>query len=825
MGAFLQDVRYGLRKLRRSPGFTILAVLTLALGIGANTAVFSLVYGVLLRPLSYPHADRLVTPVWTEGNSGGIQSNVTIPEFRFWRDHSHVFESLAAYSTGGFNLSGAGMADRIQAEYISADFFPTLGVHPALGRNFLPQEDQGTGQPVAILSYALWASHFGADANVLGKTVALDGQPYTVIGVMPSSFQPVEQGDMWIPIARLPGPQAGGDNQQVIGRLKPGLSLSQAQAGMQVVAEEFERANPRRYPPGFGIRLIPLQTFLGMGAQSYLLLLFGAIGMVLLIACANVAGLLVARAAARGREIALRQTLGASRGRLIRQLLTESVLLALAGAAAGIPVAYGGLNLLLGLVPSSQEANPLIAQLVGSLGVRSADIGINGGSLVFALGLGFATAIIFGLLPAWQAATKDSNEVLKEGAFRSTAAASHSRLRGGLVVAEMAVTVVLLAGALLLARTFVNLLRVGPGFETGHLLSVQLWMNGSRYQTSPALAGFYQSVTAKTDQLPGVVSAGVTSGGMPLETGGNFPVEIEGVPDIRSADIRAVDRGYFRALGVPLMAGRWFAASDAAGASPVAIVNRSFARRYFGNANALGRHIVIGATIPEKAFVDPPREIVGVVGDVKTELNLPADPTMFVPVAQASYATMELFGGIFPTDLLVRTAGDPLLAAGPVRRVLASLDPGVPVGRIRTMDQVRAASVGLERFMAALMGIFAALALLLSALGIYGVLSYSVAQRTPEIGVRMALGAQRGDVLRMVLGYAGALAALGILIGAAGAYALTRLMASLLFGIRPTDPVSFLATAGLLAVVALAACAVPAWRAMRVEPVVALRYE
>jgi putative ABC transport system permease protein len=821
---FGQDVRYGLRKLRRSPGFTILAVLTLALGIGGNTAVFSLVYDVLLRPLSYPHADRLVTPAWSYG-SGELQSNVSIKSYQFWRDNSRVFESLAAYSEGGFNLSGAGEPQRVNAQYVSANFFPTLDVGPALGRNFLPQEDQGSGHAVAILSYGLWAAHFAADANALGKTVLLDGQPYTVVGVMPRDFQPFTQGDLWIPLARLPGPQAGGSNQQVVGRLKEGLSLGAAQAGMQLVTTEFEHAYPGHYPPGLAIRLIPLQDYLGMGAQSYLLLLFGAIGLVLLIACANVAGLMVARGAARNPEIALRLTLGASRGRLVHQLLTESVLLALGGAAAGIPVAYAGLNLLLGLLPASRASNPLLAQFFDSLSVHSSGIGINGWSLAFALVLGFLTAIVFGLLPAWQTVRKDANETLKEGAFRSTAAASRSRLRAALVITEMAVTVVLLAGALLLVRTFANLLRVGPGFETDHLLSAQLWTNGGRYQTSPALAEFYRSLTARVDQLPGVVSAGVTSIGMPLERGGNFSVKIDGVPDIQSADIRAVDPEYFHALGAPLVAGRSFAASDAAGSAPVAIVNRSFVRQYFGDANPLGRHMVIGATIPDKSFVDPPREIVGVVGDVKSQLSLPAEPTMFIPDSQASYATVELFGTIFPTVLLVRTTGDPLLAAEPVRRALASLDSTIPVGRIRSMDQVRAASLGIQRFMLALMGIFAALALLLSALGIYGVLSYTVAQRTPEIGLRMALGAGPTDVLGMVLGYAARLAALGIVIGAVGAYGLTRLVASLLYGVRANDPVSFVATAAVLAVVAIAACSVPTWRAMRVEPVVALRHE
>jgi putative ABC transport system permease protein len=820
-----RDVHYGWRKLRRTPGFTIVALLTLALGIGANTAVFSLVYDVLLRPLSYPQADRLVTPVWSEGARGNIHSNVSLHVFRFWRVHSRVFESLAAYSGGGFNLSGTGQAERISAQYVSSNYFPTLGVHPALGRNFLPKENQGPGQPVAILSHGLWATHFGSDPNVLGKSVSLDGQPYTVIGVMGASFQPLEPADVWIPIARLSGPMAKGANAEVVGRLKGGLSLTQAQAGMQVVAKEFVRANPGHYPPGFGIRLIPLQKFLGMNAQSYLLLLFGAIGMVLLIACANVAGLLVARGAARGQEIALRLTLGASRGRLLRQLLVENGLLALGGAVAGVPVAYGGVRLLLGILPVSQSSNPLIAQIIGALGSRSAEIGINGWSLAFALGLGIATAVLFGILPAWQAVAKDANEMLKEGGSRSTAAASRSRLRGALVVAEVAVTVVLLTGALLLVRTFVNLLRVGPGFETSHVLTVQLWMNGSRYRTSPAVAGFYRSLTGEVDHLPGARGAAVVNAGMPLTTGGNLPVDIETLPHGHSVDFRSVSPGYFHTLGVPLLAGRGFARTDDASSTPVAIVNRAFADRFFGKRNPLGLHVTLGAGYENTPFADPPREIVGVVGNVKSSLSLPAVPTVFVSDAQANHAAVDLFDTVFPAVLVVRTAGNPLRQAEPVRHVLASLDSRIPVGRMQTMDQVRAASVGLERFMLVLMGIFAGLALLLSALGIYGVLSYTMAQRTPEIGLRMALGATPAGVLRMVLGYAGWLAAAGIALGAAGAYGLTQLMSSLLYGVRPTDLVSFAATAALLAAVMLVACAVPALRAMRVEPVAALRYE
>jgi putative ABC transport system permease protein len=825
VNGFWQDARYGLRKLRRSPGFTLLAVLTLALGIGANTAVFSVVYSVLLRPLAYPRADRLVTPAWNYGGAGGLQSNVDISGFRFWRDHSRVFESIAAYTSGGFNLSGAGQAQRVNGQYVSADYFRTLGVEPALGRDFRTAEDTGTGAPVAILSYALWARHFAADPHALGKTIALDGVPYTVVGVMPASFEPISQADLYLPLARTPGPQLGGLNLQVLGRLQSGLSLQQATAGMQLVAGAFKSSHPGKYPPHFGIDLIPLQTYLGMGARNYLLLLFGAVGLVLLIACANVAGLLIARAAGRAGEIGLRLTLGASRGRLVRQLFTESMLLAIAGAAASLPVAYGGLALLLRLIPSGVSFNPLFASLMGDVLTRSSAISINGWSLAFALAAGIFTAVLFGLLPAWQAVDRDVHRTLKEAGLRSTAAASRSRLRSALVVAEMAVTMVLLAGALLLGRTFVNLLQVGPGFETTHLLSVQLWMGGSRYGSNAALADFYQSLADRIDRLPGARAVAVVNDGMPLERGGNFPFSVETVPDYHSADLRSVSPAYFQTLRVQLLAGRGFETADTGSSTPVAIVNRAFARRYFGNRSPLGLHVVIGAPMKDTPYVDPPREIVGVVGDVKSALDQPAEPTVFVSNAQANHATTQLFAGVFPAVLLVRTTGDPLRLAEPVRRAVGALDSSVPVGKIRTMDEVRAAAVGVERFLLTLMGIFAVLALLLAAVGIYGVMAHIITQRTAEIGLRMAIGASPGDVLKMVLGYAGRLTALGIALGVAGAYGLTRLMASLLYGVRATDTVSFAATAALLALVSLAACVVPAWRAMSVDPIVALHYE
>ncbi len=825
MTGLWHDARYGLRQLRRSPGFAVVAILTLALGIGANTAVFSLIYGVLLRPLAFPHASQLVTPAWNYGGANGIQSNVDESTFRFWRENSRVFSSIAAYSGGGFNLAGAGTPERVSAQYVASAFFPTLGVEPALGRNFTVAENQGSGAPVAILSHALWERQFAGDPEALGKTISLDGAPYTVIGILPASYQPIEQGDVYVPLMRA-GPMLGGQNLEVVARVKPGISAVRAQAAMQLVAEAYERTNPqRKYPPQFGITLLPLSRYLGMGARSYLLLLFGAVGLVLLVACANVAGLLVARGAGRSGEIALRHTLGATRGRLARQLVTESAILALVGAAVGVPVAYAGLRLLMRLVPSAGTSNPFLAQLSGEILMHRSGIGINGWSLAFALGAGFLTAILFGLLPAWQSVGRDVHRAIKEAGLRSTAAASRARLRRGLVVAEMALAMILLAGALLLARTFSNLLSVGPGFDASHLLTVQLWMGGSRYKTSAALAGFYHSLTMRVDRLAGVRGAAVVSAGMPLEIGGNMPVKIESVSGIHSVDFRAVCDCYLRTLGEPVLAGRGFKDSDTAGAAPVAIVNRAFARRYFGARNPLGLHVTIGMKQLGPAFQDPPREIVGVVGDVKSQLDAPAAPAVFVPIAQANYATVSLFDAYGPTILLVRTAGDPLRAAEPVRRVVAALDSSVPVGKIETMDQVRATSVGVERFLLTLMGVFAGLALALTAVGIYGVLSYTVAQRTGEIGVRMALGARPSHILRMVVGETALLTIISLALGLAGALASTRLLGSLLFGVHATDPVSLVATAAVLAVVAMIACAVPAWHAMRVDPVTALHYE
>ncbi len=827
MSGIWQDARYGWRRLRLSPGFTLVAALTLGLGIGANTAVFSLVYDVLLRPLAYPHSDRLVTPAWTTfASANDVQTNVNQPTYLFWRDHSRVFESIAAYTAGQLNLSASGMeASRAAIGYVSSNYFHTLGIEPAVGRDFLPAEDSGSGAPVAILSRSFWASHFAADPNALGKTLALDGVPYTVIGVLPESFAPLETSpDLYIPLARAPGPLRGGANLTVVARLDPGLSIEQAQAGMQRVAEQFKAQYPQNYPPHWGIALIPLKRFLNLGSRSYLLLLVGAVGLVLLIACANVAGLLVARSAGRSGEIALRLAFGASRGRLVRQLFTESLLLALVGAAASLPLAYGGLELLLRVAPWAAASNPVLAQALGAIQTQASTIGIDRWSLAFALGAGIVTAILFGLLPAWQAARANVSHALQEGGSRSTAASSRARLRGGLVIGEIAVTMVLLSGALLLARTLVNLMRVGPGFETSHLLAVNLPLGGQRYRSGPALTDFYRSLTGRVDALPGVRGAAMVAAGIPLETGGNMPMAIETVPNGQSVDFRTVSDSYFRTLGVPLVAGRTFTSTDTASSTPVAVVTRQFARRYFGNRSPLGLHVTIGASLGPP-YQDPPREIVGIVGDVKSQLELPAEPTVYVPVAQANVVTVGLFGQWFPTELLVRTSGDPLRAAQPIRKIVDSLDGSLPVGKIRTMDQIRGAAAGLQQFLLTLMGIFAGLALLLAAVGLYGVLSYTVAQRTAEIGLRMALGATPGDVLGMLLRHAGWLVGLGIAAGAAAAYGATRVLSSLLFGVRASDPATLAATAALLGAVALLAATAPAWRAMRVAPATALRHE
>jgi predicted permease len=796
--------------LTRSPGFTAVAVLTLALGIGANTAMFSVINGVLLRPLPYPQPERIVEISRTYRGKLD-EANFDARQFDFWKTHSDPFQYLAADTEVGFNLAGVSRAERLRALRVSRDYFHVLGVRPALGRDFLADEDRVGGPNVAILSSGLWERDFGADPQVIGRTVLLDGESFTVVGVMPSGFGSIPSADLWTTIGQVASTIGSGTNYEVIGRLKPGLTRAKADSYLATLAKaflhEFAGDVPERIAKDIRFEVFPYRYVVTSDLRAPLLVLFGAIGFVLLIACVNVANLQLARAAARNREVAVRTTIGAGRLRIFLQLLTENVLLALVGAALGLLVAQWGLSPLVALTPSDFP--------------RGVEISLDRWALGFTSLVAVLAGVLFGLVPAFQAARSDLTESLKEGGRWTSAGPSHRRLRAALAVGEMALSLVLLVGSGLLIRTFTNLLSTDPGFDPRHTLSLPIWTTGLRYKSGGALANFYESVVRRIQAIPGVESAAVVAAGLPLERGGNVPMKIEGRKDSEmfSADYREITPEYFRALGVPLQRGRAFTAADSQGANNVAVINVAFARRYLPNRSPIGEHL-------DLAMVgDTQREIVGVVGDVKSHLNEPAEPTTFIPMAQASYGIDQLFQGWFPISILVRTAPEPLSLSRAVEDAVRASDPNLPVGQVRSMEEVLAVSLAFQRFLMTLMSVFAGLALVLAAVGIYGVISYSVSQRTHEIGIRMAVGATRSNVLRLIVRQGLYLVLVGTGIGLAAAFALTRLLGSVLFGVKPTDPLTFLGVSVLLIVTALLAGYIPARRAAKVDPMVALRYE
>ncbi len=807
MTALMQDLKYGLRMLVKSPAFTLVAVLTLALGIGANTAIFSVVNSVMLRPLPYPQPDRIVELSLTFLGAPE-QSGFDAHGFTYWKDHSEPFEYLAASTGVGFNLSGAGRPERVQALRVSQDYFHVFGISPALGRDFLSSEDTASGENVAVLSSGLWKRHFNADPQVIGRTVLLDGAAYTVIGVMPPGFVPLAPTDLWTTIAQVDRSIGGGWNYTLSGRLKADVTGGNANAYLNGHAPAFlapfinQIAEKARKDVGVGA--FPCLRVISSDVRTPLLILFGAVGFVLLIACANVANLQMARAAARNREIAIRIALGAGRARMVRQLLTENVLLAVLGGALGVLVAYWLMGSLLELAPLDLP--------------RASEISIDRWALGFTLLLSVVTGILFGLAPALEASRNDLNESLKEAGRASPGRGGRARLGAAMISGEIALSLVLLVGAGLLIKTLTNVLRIDPGFDVHHVLSLEIWTTGSRYKSMTALSNFYEALTGKLQVIPGVESAAVVAGGLPLERGGNDYMQVLGArqPVGVSADYREITLDYFRTLGVPLLQGRTFSASDSPESMQVVIINSAFARKYFADRSPIGKHLKSGKEI---------REIVGVVGDVKSHLHEPAPPTAFIPVAQASYAGDQRFQGWFPTRVLVRTSGNPWSLSPAVEKVVSDAGPDLPIGKLLSMEQVLAASLASRRFLMTLMSIFAGLAVILAAVGIYGVVTNSVNEQTHEIGIRMALGADRREVLASILSRAALLAAIGIGIGIVGALALTRLLASVLYGTKPYDPLTYAAVALLLAGVAMVASYVPARRATKVDPMVALRYE
>ena len=798
-----RDVRFGLRSLRRSPAFTLVAVLCLALGIGANAALFSVINAVLLRPLPFPEPERLVRAYETTADSG--TSGVAIPNYRDWAAQSTAFEALTAWVRGSRNLQQSGEAQRIRTVETTPNLFKMLRASPLRGRVFIPGQDEPGRSPIIVISEALWRQRFGGDPALVGRAIRLDGSPYTVIGIMPASFAfpPLarEATEAWLlyePNPPLLAESRSAHFLNVAGRLKPGMSLEQASAQLQQIAARIEKAFPREQD-GRSTQLIPLRESIVGRTRPALLILLGAVFLVLLIACANVANLLLARAAVRQREVAVRLALGAGRARLVRQFLVESLVLAMGGALLGLLLAFWGLA---ALSPLVKVALPL-----------SGGMPLDGRVFLFLLAVAAFAGIAFGLIPALQASRGDVRESLVEGAGRTTAGGGQRRFRSALVVAEIALSLLLLIGAGLLLRGFLNVSTIKPGFVSQGVLTAHTALPGAGAEE---LSRFYRPMLERVRALPGVRSAAVISM-LPVQSAGlNGSYAVEGRPPVSvsqmpMAEIRLASPGFFRSLGIPVLRGRDFDERDG-NQEPRIIINDVLARREFPGQNPVGQRIL---------YDGQSLEIVGVVGDVhQAGLDQAPLAEIYKPYTDTLYADL-----LSDMVLVVKTAGDPAAMAGDVQRAVRAVDPGVPLYAVSTMDQVISDSLASRRLILWLLGLFAGIALVLSAAGLYGVISYLVAQRTREIGMRMALGAQAWDVLRLIMGQGAGLTAAGIVLGLLGALAATRVLENLLYGVSARDPFTFASIATLLALVALAATWLPARRASRVDPIVAIRNE
>src|ERR1051325_8153610 len=787
MGTLLQDVRYGFRMLLRRPGFTLVAVLTLALGIGANSAIFSVVNAVLLRQFPYPHAERLVT----------MRSNMSLPDLADVQAQSQSFEDVGGVVLQALDFTGGAEPVQVQAGLSTAGIFNVLGAQPILGRTFTTQEDRMGGERVVVLSYGFWQRQFGGDASIIGKEIPLSANNYTVIGVLQKDFDaPRESPAGWASLRVGTSPAAGARGVHFLRtywRLKPGVTLAQAQAELTNIDLRLEQEYPAENK-GRRSKLMSLHERVAGDTRPALYILFGAVGLVLLIACSNFANLLLARATSREREIVIRAALGAGRGRLIRQLLTESVLLSCLGGACGLLLAMWGLDLLQTLKPANLP--------------RLSTISID------------AYGLVFGLVPALNASRLNVNEALKEGGRSATAGIARHRLSNLLVVSELAIALVLLVGAGLLIKGFWRLRAVEPGFATENLLTMRIELPAERYKEIPRQTQFRERTLDAINTLPGVEAAMVSE--IPLGGDALFHnFVIEGRPPLSPGEepelhSRSVSGDYFRTMRIPLIKGRGLTLQDREGAPLVGVINEAMAREYFSGQDPIGARVRWAREEGEPRWVT----IVGVVGDVKHfGLGQPEQSALYTPYAQSSQPWKRWM------SVVVRSSGDPATIASMVKARIWTVDSQLPVTKVRTMTDVMAASVAAQRFMMILLGLFAAIALILAVVGIYGLMSYSITERTHEIGIRMALGAQGRDVLRMVVGQGLKLILIGLALGLVGAFALTRIMTSLLFGVSTVDPLTFAAVSALLALVALAACYIPARRATKVDPMIALRYE
>ena len=810
MEALLSDVRYGFRLLLKRPAFTGVAVIALALGIGANTAIFSVVNAVLLRTLPYTDPDRLVM-VW-EANPRGNQRNVVSPaNFLDWRDQNTVFEQMAMFVDTRFNLNGTDEPEELPTQIADVNLFTVLGATPLMGRTFIQQDSVAGTDNVTILSRGLWQRRFAGDPEIIGKTIALNGENFTIVGVMPAGFQMfVKQGsqigkpvDLWLPWTYNPQARIRrGRSWMTVARLKPGVSLEQAQSEMSSIAARFEQQYPE-FNKGWGVNVVSLRDQFVGDIKPALLVLLAAVGFVLLIACANVANLLLARAATRQKEIAIRIALGAGRWRVIRQLLTESVLLSIVGGAAGLLLALWGTELLLALGPRDL------------LGIDS--VGIDRRVLLFTAAVSMITGLVFGVVPAVSASRTNLNETLKEGGRDRSGGGRSRRLRSAFVVVEVALALVLLIGSGLMIRSLWRLQAVDPGFNSSNLLTARLLLPGSRYGQDSQRTAFFKQLVERLQALPGVRTAtaidamplggpgsatGFTISGKPKPAAGEVPV----------CDVRVIEPNYFEAIGVPLLMGRTFSEREATEVSRVVIINKALSDRYFPGEEALGKKIAI--SMSENPV---PSEIVGIVADAKyAGLDRETRPMAYWPHPELARSSMTL---------IVRAESDPLALSSALRREVQAMDKDQPIADVRTMEQMVNDSIARTRFSAFLLAVFAGVAMALAAVGIYGVMAYSVEQRTHEIGIRMALGADRGDVVAMVVRQGMTLAAVGVAIGLVSAFALTRFLSTLLYQVSVTDAGSFASVSIALAAVALVASLIPAYRATKVDPMIALRYE
>jgi putative ABC transport system permease protein len=809
MGTVLQDLRYSFRMLWKSKSFTLIAVITLALGIGANTAIFTVIDAALLRPLPYREPARLVHLWETPPQQQFQQREASYPDYLDWKEQNQVFEGVAGYSRRSFTLTGRDTPDQLQGAAVTDSFFDVLGVAALRGRSFQKGEDQPGAELIAMLSHSFWARRFSSDPNIVGQAITLNGSSYRVVGVLPASFQfaPAGEAAVWVPLNPSQSQQTRRFMHwlNIVARLKPGVSIEQAHADMNRIAGGIAQAHADSHA-GTGIKLVPLHEQIVGNVKPILFVLLGTVCFVLLIACANVANLLLARSAARQKEIAIRTALGASHWRIIRQLLTESIMLSIFGGGLGLMLALWGIDILISRLPESQaSAMPYFQGMT-----------LSGRVLLFTILISVVTGVIFGLAPALQSSKLNLQESLKEGG-RTSAAQTHHRLRSTFVVAEVALALLLLIGAGLMMKSLLRLLEVNPGFNPDKLLTMRVPLPATKYPEDKQLIVFHRELLTRVENLPGVKAVGTVSV-IPL-TGGNtsrFYDAGKAAPppgQEQEANIRDVTPNYFQVMNVPLIKGRPFTDRDKEDSPPVVIVNQTFANRLFPNGDAVGQRLM------QPSVEAPSIEIVGVVGDEKvTSLDKPTTPVVYGPFLQDPDRVI---------NLVVRTDSNPDVVAGAVKREIGGLDADLPVFDVRTMNQIidNSPSTFLRRYPAFLIGTFAVIALVLACIGIYGVISYTVTQRTHEIGIRMALGASTRDVLKMIVGHGMGLTLAGVGCGLVAAFILSRFLSSLLFGVSAFDPLTYGGVSLLLILVALLACYLPARRATRVDPMVALRYE